>query len=385
MSLGVESHVAAVFSANPYRFVLESNESSSTDENAVHLRLHYLAEGNANIIFFVAKSPKSQPSLELSFLENKLLRIPKFPSGSTRALSAQSMQDFKSGETVNQETVVIEAQLLQRLHDHINHASNRWMRSGRSGSIWDSSLRMNTYVSGLLIEDMRPKSSEGQATLHFKPKWLAQSPNAPSKARRCRTCALQALQGLNRTTYHCPLALATGEVDYVRQQVTGIMNAQMSTFSDQWIHYFTHCLCYGTGHVMIQRLKSLQEQLDLVGVLRTMERGKMSSQAFGQEEINGLAKAMTLRDCSLYVRITPLKNTRKLNGVDDVRFEVRLGDLDEKLPENIDDTEAIQRKLDKWATAERKLIESGYYLGTEELELGQERHKSCFLWNDSAI
>jgi len=385
MALAVGDEVFAIFSANSFRFVPKTNENIGIEDNAVHVRLQYIAEGNANVIFSVAVDSENETSSEASFFENKLLRVPKFPSGSTRTLSVQSAQDFKINETVNQELVIIEQILLRHLHEHINHTNNRPMRGGRSGSIWDPSLHPEAFINGILVTDMRPKNSEGQVTLRFKPKWLTQSPNAPSKSRRCRTCALQASQGSNKTTHHCPLALATGKREYVLQQLSAIIDAQVSTLSDALIFYrehFAQYFCDGTGHAMIRRLKSLQEQLDPFGILKCVEQSTMNSHSFRQADISALAKAMTFRDCSIYVRITPLKSLHELTGTNDVRYEVRLGDLDEKLPENIDDVKAVHSKLNKWATAERKLIEEGYYFGTEKLESGQERHKNCFLWND---
>lgn len=63
---------------------------------------------------------------------------------------------------------------------------------------------------------------------------------------------------------------------------------------------------------------------------------------------------MTLRDCSVYVRL-PLDENEEI--------EARIGDLDVKSPD----------KGEKWKEQERELIEGGWYRGQEPLTNGKER------------
>jgi hypothetical protein len=74
--------------------------------------------------------------------------------------------------------------------------------------------------------------------------------------------------------------------------------------------------------------------------------------------------AMTLRDATMFVRITR-------DGAD-----VRLGDLDPKSGDNAD-------KIEQWRKTEQKLIDEGWYMGTESeiLRNGHAVHTSCFLWS----
>lgn len=62
--------------------------------------------------------------------------------------------------------------------------------------------------------------------------------------------------------------------------------------------------------------------------------------------IHDLCKAMTLRDCTLFL----LKRA-------DGQIEARLGDLDMKHPD----------KMAKWEATERKLINGGWYVGVDDI------------------
>jgi hypothetical protein len=135
----------------------------------------------------------------------------------------------------------------------------------------------------------------------------------------------------------------------------------------------------GGGFKILQKLRTLQEENDPDGIIKFIEyyyNGDMHSHT----KPEAIARAMTLRDCSFYILLKP----REEDGYD---IEARLGDLDMKLPEPGSHLaeEKTEEKLQKWATAERRLIDGGWYTGTEELQPGEERHKSCILWEQGTV
>lgn len=93
---------------------------------------------------------------------------------------------------------------------------------------------------------------------------------------------------------------------------------------------------------LLGRLRELQVEFDKVGVLNVSGEG---------EEVQEVCKAMTLRDCTLYVRKTSVGD-----GGGGSVIEARLGDLDLKLP----------TRLEHWRSIERGLIEGGWYLNEED-------------------
>lgn len=108
-------------------------------------------------------------------------------------------------------------------------------------------------------------------------------------------------------------------------------------------------------HKLLDRLKTLQLQYDPTGVLNLAPGVDTSD----------LAMAMTLRDATMFVKITP-------DGAD-----VRLGDLDPKSGDSA-------RKVQDWRDTEESLITEGWYTGTEDeaSHKGLGAHTSCFLWKE---
>ena len=89
---------------------------------------------------------------------------------------------------------------------------------------------------------------------------------------------------------------------------------------------------------LLCRLRDVQLQLDQVGVLQ------------GDASDENLRAAMTLRDCTVFVRFPD-------DGNDD-KIEARLGDLDVKSP----------AKIDHWRDTEQRLIRGGWYTGKERFQ-----------------
>jgi inositol-pentakisphosphate 2-kinase len=86
---------------------------------------------------------------------------------------------------------------------------------------------------------------------------------------------------------------------------------------------------------LLHQLRASQVDLDVHGVLKTTP-----------DTIFQLCKAMTLRDCTFFLR----------RSGDTV--EARLGDLDLKQPE----------RFTRWKTVEMKLIDGGWYTNTEHAD-----------------
>jgi len=195
---------------------------------------------------------------------------------------------------------------------------------------------------GLLITDMTPAGNGGRAVIDFKPKWLCQSPSAPADARRCRTCALKALReandrenGLNdgsiRLTF-CPSDLVSRDEKRVYKAVSIILNDDDKYPISARYGYQYHLTKFFMETPILDRLRELQEKLDTKGVLE------------GEEGDRDLATAMTLRDCSLFLRIPDPEYAD---------IEARLGDLDWKPP--------TEEKVAYWKMVETQLIWGRWY------------------------
>ncbi|KAK4934257.1 hypothetical protein LTR28_010753, partial [Elasticomyces elasticus] len=81
-----------------------------------------------------------------------------------------------------------------------------------------------------------------------------------------------------------------------------------------------------------------------------------------------LLRAMTLRDCTLFVQVTAAARVGSEGGYE---MEARLADLDMKHEE----------RVGKWRTMERELVEGGWYTdSTTGDERGAERSGTEICW-----
>lgn len=178
------------------------------------------------------------------------------------------------------------------------------------------------------------------SVIEFKPKWLCQSPSAPIDSVRCRQCALVARINVERTRkgedlkYHfCPLYLVSNrdrDLKFAAQKLVG--NAVK----------YDRMFKFLKNNPLLRTLRDWQDRLDKVGVLT------------GDVEDENFLAAMTLRDCSVFVRFA-----MAYNGEEDGKvLEARLGDLDLKSP----------KKKEYWRNIEEQLISEGWYQGTEREE-----------------
>ena len=215
----------------------------------------------------------------------------------------------------------------------------------------------DTAQFGILLPNMSTVTGQN-VTFEIKPKWLAQSPNAPPEAIRCRTCALQFSRGKGTPVdYICPLRLShegaavDSDMAQIRRWATNALSLQINkdknahlpqgtaleTLVDRVVAYFTS----GDGRTLLLHLKKLQETLDSEGILQRY--------AHPRDDFNfiyDLRLAMTLRDCSLFV-VVPISGGGIIS---------KLADLDFKSAEKVDD----------WRDKETALVNEGWYVKNPE-------------------
>ncbi|OQO02172.1 hypothetical protein B0A48_11724 [Cryoendolithus antarcticus] len=298
------------------------------------LQLIYLSEGGANFVFRIATltSDGDNP------LRGKLLRVRKDLSHVQPAKAQLEAFDrnfrplFPAHHVVQQELIALEPGLAEALNASLTSISRPACRLEDVLPLAES--------HGLLITDMTP-AEDSEVLLQLKPKWLAQSPNAPLDAKRCRTCALRAQRGAKRShtatdrQETCPLRLVSEGKAHRLEVATSFTKDQ------DVIGFLT-----GNGKEMLTALRGHQQILDPHGVLEVE----------GEKAIWNVCRAMTLRDCTLFVKLS--------RG----NVEARLGDLDLKLPE----------KMAYWKEVESRLRNEGWY-GNAEAEDVWAKETVCAL------
>ena len=214
-------------------------------------------------------------------------------------------------------------------------------------------------VHAMLIADMtadacsdRPQPYPLNVAWELKPKWLAQSPNASLRSRRCRTCALREYRnsvGLSKGDQggFCPLDLVSEDREAVcrglRLPLSGVVKSTELPADDAYMvgDQLTDSLVFQR---LLRSLRDAQVRLDPRGIL-CLPEGDVPSMEF--------LTATTLRDCTLFIRV------RKERWSDEAfSVETRLGDLDLKEPEI--------GKIRHWRETERSLVEGGWYAGRSE-------------------
>ncbi|KAI7286993.1 hypothetical protein KC345_g822 [Hortaea werneckii] len=307
-----------------------------TDRPAAPCVLSYLNEGGANFIFRIHPQACQDPSMQLHG-PVPLLRIRKDLSHvqtaeeQLRSFNQHFKPLFSARNLVEHEAVQLDDQVIPRLNQMVSQARRSSSRTG--------DLMPNNEKHGLLITNMSPLPME--TLVQFKPKWLAQSPNAPAGSKRCRTCALRAQrQAKNQGTAtdaqeNCPLAMISESAHDRRR-------AAEATTTDKKLQDYL----VDDAQPLFRTLKENQQRFDSSGVLGNVD----------DNALYDICKAMSLRDCTLF-----LKHGHR--GV-----EARLSDLDLKQP----------GKLDTWRAVEEALINEGWYQNREAEEVWKEE-KICLL------
>ncbi|KAK6358836.1 Inositol-pentakisphosphate 2-kinase [Orbilia brochopaga] len=357
------------------------------------LALTYVAEGAANVIWRIAP-PQAEPStppptvveehsastpppseidiptngdstraanangangrlaVDTSAYKGVLLRLRKcLPSSESNLLAYEYLSTvimplFPPGVMVGQTLVRVPPGLVSRANDILHHREEAGLRPAH---------RRNLYLAGdprpgeqqmvepyaFLLEDMTPDVSQGEFLLEFKAKWLTQSLNAPSDWKRCRTCALRLQKAAKALAKGkpaewrglCPFDLVSGHMDRAKNAVRHILGHPRSS-DEALVQRVTDAL---VACPQLSILKELQASLDPAGILEADHKS------------NEFLTAMTLRDCTFFVKVSPIS------------VQARLGDFDVKSGEG--------GKSAYWVQLERDLIDGGWYSGTEEGEL----------------
>ena len=195
---------------------------------------------------------------------------------------------------------------------------------------------------GLLMPNMKMPLNRGLSG-DFKLKWLTQSRDAPANAIRCRTCALSASRG--KIGYFCPLQLTSDSEEERTEALSSIIDGFAENWTDTpWdparrlidryapennVQSRLTAFFSNEGRRLILKLKELQSECDRTGVL-------------GEDTDARLSLAMTLRDCTLFLKVPK-------DGHEPI--EARLGDLDIK----------SKNKIPEWRKKEKELREGDWY------------------------
>lgn len=278
-----------------------------------------------------------------------LLRLRKcLPSSESNLLAYEYLSSvimplFPPGVMVGQELVKLPPTLVVRANDTLHHLERSGVRP---------SHRQHLYLAGdprpteqqmdegyaFLLEDMTPDTAAGEFLLEFKAKWLVQSPNAPDNWKRCRTCALR-LRKYNKAIKKgkhaewrglCPFDLVSKDPKRAKNAVRRILQHPRSA-DEKLVERVTTALM---NSPQLSILKELQASLDPKGILAADHKSKE------------FLTAMTLRDCTFYVKVSPTE------------VQARLGDFDVKSGE--------AGKSEYWIRNEQELIDEGWYTGTED-------------------
>ncbi|KAK0263724.1 hypothetical protein B0A54_02771 [Friedmanniomyces endolithicus] len=286
-------------------------------------RLKYLNEGGANFIFRIL--PEEGEEELPTYLRKKLLRLRKHVTTEPEDLLSGQQEwkvIFPLENLIGHEIVTLQPDAVTIVNDLLREATRR--SSHRVSDLWPGGTH------GVLVTDMSPGQNE--LLIELKPKWLAQSTNAPCNAMRCRTCALRA-----RRAAEGPITTATDAqgicpLDLASEDVCSRRLAAARLTDDPRAREF---LAGQEVQSLFRILKEHQRRWDPSGVLMVA----------AEMDLRNLSKAMTIRDCTLFVLV-------KSDG----EIEARLGDLDMK---GLD-------KLAKWRATEQGLIGGGWYMGVAD-------------------
>ncbi|KAJ5364496.1 Inositol-pentakisphosphate 2-kinase [Penicillium cataractarum] len=349
------------------------------------VQLVYLAEGGANVVYrFVSavKSPlaaKRDPRKLLSPVAfeaaerftGKLLRLRKDTAANVpykeivQNFNTIVRPLFKADELVDQTLIRLPDGLIHRCNEQLRLAE---VSGGRPKKRHGGYLSL-TEPFGLLVTDMTTFDEPGSTLAELKPKWLVQSPSAPTTAHRCRTCALRemknydaSLMGQKEQRSFCPLDLVSETFEDVLRATTFIKGC-----SDR-----TRLASILFNNPTLQKLLSHQSAYHKVGLHGPPPQSRETS------------LDMTLRDCTMYIKVCTYSDTLSKDIVaTDVRqqipkdeklpVEIRLGDLDLKT--------GAGGKAEYWRDIEIQLIEGGWYDGLNSTQEASE----CVLHISPAI
>ncbi|KAK4194734.1 inositol-pentakisphosphate 2-kinase [Triangularia verruculosa] len=301
--------------------------------------INFVNEGAANLVFEVGLPP-GIPSTAGShrkrghdIFQGNLLRVPK--AGAKTFPYPELQQYWESTVT----PLFPEENLVQQQLVRLGHSPSKVISRLDELLIKEESRRRKDFRGtrvlpdaqyGMLIEDMRSQNTS-DLFLEFKPKWLSPS---PSQRTRCRNCAREAYRDHLDPSHHkahrlgilCPLDfLACRDSPQSLDSVLKHILPASSSPAQR-----NHLLNWLKTNTLLPLLQKVQSEHD------------------PSSGVN-LELSMTLRDCSLFLRISsPSEESMKI--------EAKLADLDKK---------NATKKKDHWEELERNLVEGGFYDGKE--------------------
>lgn len=256
----------------------------------------YRFVGNPVLVKKDSKRPLSPPAFEdhcnlPAQLKGKLLRLRKETAADISYKEIARNFDtiirplFKPEELVDQTLIRLPEGLLSSCNSQLQIAELNGTRpKKRHGSYLCLHERF-----GLLITDMTTTEDPGASLAELKPKWLNQSPSAPTTAHRCRTCALREMKnresqplGLKEQRSFCPLDLVSEQYENVLR-ATGFIKG--CTDRSRLAHILYR-------NPTLQRLQSLQKTERDVGLQGPAAQSREMS------------LAMTLRDCTMFIKVS---------------------------------------------------------------------------------
>jgi inositol-pentakisphosphate 2-kinase len=295
----------------------------------------YVAEGRANIVFSIQER-RGTETVKGRF-ERTLLRVPKATTGVTPC-DYESLQAFQKKvveESVGRQHLV--PQILISISAGVADLLNaEWAKGKTKSSRHYSNSSVIQAGYAMLVEDM--SASPGYKVLEFKPKWLAQSPIAPADSKRCRTCA--------REAYRNSQIMAEGGAVSVPVCPLGLMDEDRAV-----VQHTIKRLAPEWSDLDHTRLLDAFEKSGILKKLREIQTTGDSGNAMLENPSSvGFGLAMTLRDCSCYVRM-PLDTNNDV--------EVKLADTDKK---------NWEEKQMYWRKSHWNLVVGGWYTCTEQVD-----------------
>ena len=288
------------------------------------VQLEYLAEGAANVVYRIRPPDMtSDPSTaaDLQFenyeydsdtplpteisplqldprLKGKLVRLRKHLPHAMPVEDSQRHFETIIRPLFSDENL-IESELFQMSPSLLKDCNSKLRKMEKSDI--RPAKRWGVYLTespryGCLITDMTWLVDDKTVSLEFKPKWLVQSPTAPAGSKRCRSCALRAMKKAGCTNQpetsnagSCPLNLMSSDKTKIKIFLDYVMESNSKRPSQDVQRRLIDFLYQNT---LLERVKRLQMDLDPHGVFKA---DLMSSDFLA---------AMTLRDCSLFLRVS---------------------------------------------------------------------------------
>ncbi|CAN8096280.1 unnamed protein product [Discula destructiva] len=331
----------------------------------------FVGEGRANIVFTLSLTNddgNDTAHYRHSHLQGQLLRLPKATASTNnnKAIPYPELQHywetrirplFPPTELVQQRLVWLPTNDLPFFVSTLNAQLAALDASGTRRPDFVGHRIADNVAIGMLVEDMRPSPSPAYRTspiqwrmLEIKPKWLHQSPRAPTGAVQCRNCAREVWrnrQNATRKPVFCPLNLVKA-ADFAHDEgVAGDVAAELRRcFVGVTDAEVRNLVWWLRGTELFQRLRRIQ-----------WENDHCAARAGAAVDEEAYSLAMTLRDCSLFV-LMPSCEGEDRGSFDPRQVVAKLGDTDMK---------NFAVKKEYWAKMEKEFHDSGVYWNTDQL------------------